>query len=374
MAKKDFYDILGVQRNASAEEIKKAYRQMALKYHPDRNPGDKAAEDTFKEASEAYSVLGNDEKKRLYDQYGHEGLRTSGGGGFQDFSFFSDATFSGFEDILGNLFGFSGGRGGGRQSRRAQRGRDVGIDVNVTMEDAYNGVEKEVQVTKERNCPACDGNGNEPGHAPVTCSTCGGSGQMRRSHGFFSIAQTCHACNGAGQVITHRCAKCKGSGRIPEQKTLKVTFPAGVDSGNRLRMTGEGEEGYLGGRPGDLYISIVVDEHDYFVRHENDLIYRMEITFAQAALGDTLKVDTFWGPEKIKVEPESQTGKIIRLKGKGFKNVNGWGRGDMLVELRVLTPTGLSKKEKDLFHQLRELELQKSGDREKSEKKKGLFN
>jgi len=360
MAKRDYYEVLGVSRNSGSDEIKKAYRKLALQFHPDRNPGDREAEENFKEASEAYSVLGNDEKKRIYDQFGFEGLKSTGRGA-TDFSFFSDSIFSDFEDILGSFFGFgSQGRRGGR-GPRPQRGRDVGLEVSLTMEEAYNGIEKEVNVVKEKNCSICDGAGNEPGHPPETCAQCGGAGSVRRSQGFFSIATTCPVCNGAGKIIKHPCKKCSGRGRMTESKSLKVNFPAGVANGNRLRIGGEGEEGYSGGRSGDLYVIINVEEHDYFRREDNDLVYELEISFAQAALGDTVKIETFYGTEKIKIPPESQTGKVTRIKGKGFKNVNGWGKGDLLVILKIVTPTHLTRKERDLFQQLREIEKQKTG-------------
>jgi molecular chaperone DnaJ len=370
MAKQDYYDVLGVPRNAGADEIKKAYRKLALKYHPDRNQGDAESEEKFKEASEAYSVLADNEKRSIYDQFGHEGLR-AGGRGAGDFSFFSDSIFSDFEDILGNFFGFGSQRRGG-QGRRPQRGRDVGMDVDLTMEEAYNGVEKDLEITKEKNCHICDGSGNEPGYPPETCAQCGGSGSARRSHGFFSIATTCPVCNGAGKIIKHPCKTCGGKGRIPEKKTINAKFPAGVANGNRLRVGGEGEEGYNGGRSGDLYIQINVAEDDHFRREDNDLVYELDITFAQAALGDDIKIDTFYGTEKIKIHPESQNGKIIRFKGKGFKNVGGWGKGDLLVVLRVVTPTHITRKERDLFRQLREIEKQRSG--EVARQNKRLFN
>jgi molecular chaperone DnaJ len=371
MAKRDYYEVLGVSRNASTDEIKKAYRQLALKYHPDRNQGSSEAEEKFKEASEAYSVLGDKEKRQMYDRFGFDGLKGVSRG-FSDFSFFSDSIFSDFGDILGNFFGFGppGRRGGPGQ--RAQRGRDIGTEVNLTMEESYNGVEKEVEVTKEKNCHICDGSGNEPGYPPETCAQCGGNGSIRRSQGFFSIATTCPVCNGAGKIIKHPCKECNGKGRAVERKSIKVTFPAGVANGNRLRVTGEGEAGYNGGRSGDLYIIINVEEHDYFRREDNDLICELEITFSQAALGDDVKIKTFYGTEKIKIQPESQGGKITRFKGKGFKNVNGWGKGDLLVVLKVVTPTHLTRKERDLFKQLREIEKKKSS--EHSTEDRSFFN
>jgi molecular chaperone DnaJ len=361
MTKRDYYEILGVERNAGTNDIKKAYRKLALQYHPDRNQDNPEAEEKFKEASEAYAVLADDEKRKIYDQYGHEGLRASGGRGFSDFSFFGNSIFSDFEDILGNLFGFGGGGRGGRGGR-ASRGRDIGYELNITLEEAFNGVDKEIELERMRSCEICDGSGSEPGRPPETCSQCGGAGKIRRSQGFFSIASTCPVCNGQGQVIRYPCKTCDGKGRTSEKRNIKISIPAGVDNGNRLRVTGEGEGGYNGGRSGDLYVILNIEEDDRFKRDASDLIYNLDISFAQAALGDNVKIDTFLGPEKIKIHPESQTGKIIRIKGKGFKNVNGWGKGDLLVILNVVTPTRLSKKEKELFRQLKEIEMQKTGD------------
>jgi molecular chaperone DnaJ len=360
MTKRDYYEVLGVEKNSNNADIKKAYRKLALQYHPDRNPDDKEAEDKFKEASEAYSVLADGQKRQVYDQYGFEGLKGAGRG-FGDFSFFSDSIFSDFEDILGSFFGFGGGgRGAGQYG--ARRGRDIGFELNLTLEEAYNGVEKEVEAERSVGCNICDGSGSEPGRPPETCNQCGGAGKVRRSQGFFSIATACPVCNGQGQIIRYPCTKCSGKGRLPETRKIKVTIPAGVDNGNRLRVGGEGEGGYNGGRPGDLYVILVIEEDDKFKRQDNDLIYRLDITFAQAAMGDNIKIKTFYGSEKIKIHPESQNGKIIRIKGKGFKNVNGWGKGDLLVILNVVTPTRISKEEKELFRQLREIERRKSGD------------
>ena len=356
MDQRDYYEVLGVARDASTGDIKKAYRQLAMKYHPDRNPGDSEAEDKFKEASEAYSVLGDEEKRKLYDRYGHAGLKGNNRG-FGDFSFFSDSVFSDFGDILGSFFGFGGG---GRDG--ARRGRDIGMEFNITMEEAFKGIEKEVELKRERNCEICDGSGNEPGRPIETCQQCGGSGKTRVTHGFFSIASTCPVCDGKGKIIRYPCKSCNGKGRALEPRKIKVNLPAGVASGNRLRVSGEGEGGFNGGRSGDLYLIINVEEHDKFKREGNDLIYTLDITFAQAALGDDIKIETFDGTEKIKIHPESQTGKIIRLKGKGFKNVNSWGKGDLLVILNVVTPTRLGKREKELFRELREIELEKTGE------------
>ncbi len=358
MAKRDYYEILGVSGNATPEEIKKAYRQLALKYHPDRNQGNPEAEEKFKEASDAYSVLADAGKRQTYDRFGHDGLKMSGRG-FSD-SVFSDSIFSDFEDILGGFFGFGSSRGRGRGRSGPRRGRDVGMEVSLTLEDAYKGVEKNIEIKKEVSCDICDGSGSEPGKSLESCRQCGGSGSVRRSQGFFSIATTCPVCNGAGKIIAHPCGKCRGKGRISESKEMKVTFPPGVDNGNKMRIPGEGEGGYNGGRSGDLYVIIEIEEDDNFERQDNNLVHKLEITFSQAALGDEIKIDTFYGKEKIRVTPETQDGKIIRLKGKGFKNVNSWGKGDMLVIIDVVTPVQLSRKERELFRELREIEKNKA--------------
>ena len=368
MTDKDYYQILGVPRNATTPEIKKAYREKALKYHPDRNQGDAEAEEKFKAASEAYSVLGNEEKRQIFDQYGAAGLKTGG----RDFSIFSDSIFADFGDILGDFFGFSSPFSGRDQGHRQQRGRDMGIEVQLTLEESYNGVERSISIEKEVNCATCQGDGSEPGKPPETCRQCGGSGGIRRSQGFFSISTTCPLCKGMGKMVTHPCKTCGGSGRTSAEKEIKVTFPAGVDQGNKLRISGDGEGGYNGGRPGDLYLMINVSEHEFFHRDENDLVCDLEISFTQAVLGDEVKLKTFYGTEKIKIPPVTENGRMIRIKGKGFKNVNGWGKGDFRIVFRVTTPQTLSRKEKELYTQLREIEQSKN--KKKSEKDKtGLF-
>jgi molecular chaperone DnaJ len=357
MAKRDYYEILGIARDTAPDEIKKAYRKLALKYHPDRNQGNPEAEEKFKEASEAYSVLADAEKRQTYDRFGHDGLKMSGRGTSD--SFFSESIFSDFEDILGGIFGFGSSRGGGRRGPR--KGRDFGMEVQLTLEEAYSGVEKNIDIKKEVACDLCDGSGSEPGTTPESCRQCGGSGSVRRSQGFFSIATTCPVCNGAGKIITHPCEECNGKGRKINTKEMKVTFPPGVDTGNKLRIPGEGEGGYNGGRSGDLYVIIEIEEDDRFEREDNNLIFKLEITFAQAALGDEVKIDTFYGTEKIRIPPETQNGKVIRIKGKGFKHVNSWGKGDMLIIVNVTTPVKLSRKERELFRDLREIEKKKKG-------------
>lgn len=372
MAKKDYYEVLGVSRNSTVGEIKQSYRKLALKYHPDRNQGNPEAEEKFKEASEAYSVLGNDEKRKIYDNYGFDGLNM-GGRGFSTSSFFSDSIFSDFGDILGDLFGFGNFSSTRKNERyRTRKGSDIGIEVDLTLEEAYKGIEKTVTVHREKNCDVCNGTGAELGTSPDVCMQCGGTGNIRRSQGFFSISTTCSMCNGSGKIISHPCKKCKGNGRIEDIKDIKVIFPPGVDNGNRLRITGEGEEGFDGGRPGDLYIIISVKEDDKFKREGNNLIYELNINFSQAALGDEVKIKTFYGTEKIKVPSETQNEKIVKIKGKGFKNINSWGKGDLLVIIKVVTPTNISRREKEIYKELREIENKKS--KNFSTESKNIFN
>jgi molecular chaperone DnaJ len=356
MVKKDYYRILGVGREASAEEIKKAYRKLALQHHPDRNRDNPEAEERFKEASEAYSVLGNNEKRQIYDQYGAEGLRSSGG---SDFGFFSDSIFSDFGDILGDMFGFGGAFSGRGQRRGPRKGSDLGLEVALTLEESFLGVEKEIDVEREANCDACDGSGSEPGHGEEVCRKCGGSGHVRIAQGFFSMATTCSACRGSGKTISHPCKKCRGLGRQRESKKIKVTFPAGIDDGNRLRVAGEGEGGRQGGAPGDLYIVVRIKPDKLFHRQENDLLMQLPISFSQAALGDLVSIKTFEGTEKIKIPPSAQNGQILKIKNKGFRQVNRWSRGDLLVQIQVVTPRNLSRQESELFKKLREIEADK---------------
>jgi len=357
MAKKEYYQILGVNRNASAEEIKKAYRKLALQHHPDRNRDNPEAEEKFKEASEAYSVLGNIEKRQIYDQYGVEGLRAGGGG--QDFGFFSDSIFSDFGDILGDLFGFGGSFSANRQRRGPRQGNDLGLEVTLTLEESFLGAEKEIEVDRERNCDVCDGSGSEPAKGADVCRKCGGTGNVRISQGFFSVATTCSSCQGRGRVIAHPCKKCRGQGRLQKAKKIKVTFPAGIDEGNRLRVSGEGEGGREGGSSGDLFIMVKIKPDKYFQRHGNDLLYLLLVSFSQAALGDHVSIKTFEGTEKIKIPPAAQNGQVLKIKNKGFRQVNRWSRGDLLIQINVVTPHTLSRQETELFKKLREIETGK---------------
>ena len=355
MAKKDYYQILEVHRNANAEEIKKAYRKMALQHHPDRNRDKPEAEEKFKEASEAYSVLGNGEKRKIYDQYGVEGLRM--GGGSSDSGFFSDSTFADFGDILGDLFGFGQSFSGGRQGRRGSRkGRDLGLEIVLTLEESFLGVEKEIAVERERSCHDCDGSGSEPGKQADVCSKCGGTGNVRLAQGFFSVSTTCSSCRGSGKIIAHPCKKCGGQGRLMEAKKIKVTFPAGIDEGNRLRVAGEGESGSQEGSPGDLYLMVRIKEDKNFQRQENDLLCQLQLSFSQAALGDQINVKTFEEVEKVKIPPSAQNGQVIKIKGKGFRQINRWSRGDLLIQIHVKTPQNLTHQETELFKKLREIE------------------
>lgn len=357
--KRDYYEVLNVLKTATTDEIKKSYRKLALKYHPDRNQGDQKSEEKFKEASEAYSVLGNEEKRQIYDQYGFECLRANGRNGFSDFSsFFSDSIFSDFEDILGNFFGF-GSFSRTDQRNRPTKGNNIGKEISLSLEEAYKGIEKNIEIEKGKNCFVCNGNGSKPGKKPEACHQCDGKGKVIRNQVFFSISTKCPECKGSGEVIKHPCRECSGKGRIEEKKTIKVTFPAGVDTGNRLRVSEEGEEGYNGGGPGDLFLIINVEQDREFKRKDSDLIHELCITFSQAALGDEVKIKTFYGTEKIRILPETQSRKIIRLKGKGFMNLNGWARGDLLVTVKVISPTRLSNKEMEIFKKLQEIEIRK---------------
>lgn len=348
MKKKDYYEILGVPRNATQEEIKKAYRNLALKYHPDRNPGDKEAEEKFKEAAEAYSVLGDPEKRRIYDTYGHSGLR---GEQFTDFDIFSSSIFQEFEDILGNFFGFD--FFSPRRSKRGPKpGADIWLEVEISLEDAFIGVEKEIEVYRDEICSVCNGEGVEKGTKREVCPTCKGSGHVRYQQGFFSISRTCPQCDGSGEIIKNPCKACRGTGKRKEKRTLKIKIPAGIDSGAKLRIQGEGEMGEFGGRRGDLYVIVRIAPHPIFERRGDNLYMEVPITFPQAALGAELKIPTLDGDEHLKIPEETQTGTVFRLKGKGMRVLGSARRGDLFVKVRVVTPTNLTKEEKKLLQQL----------------------
>ncbi len=356
MSKTDYYEVLCVARNASEAELKKAYRRMAMKYHPDRNPGDAEAEARFKEVKEAYEVLSDPRKRAAYDQFGHAGVDPSqGAGGFSGGG-------SSFSDIFGDVFGdiFGGGGGAGRQ--RAYRGSDLQYNLELTLEEAVFGIEKVIEIPRMDVCDACGGSGAAPGSSPVTCSTCGGAGQVRMQQGFFSVQQTCPTCRGTGQEIRNPCAKCHGEGRVQVTKKLEVKIPAGVDTGDRIRLSGEGEAGINGGPAGDLYVQVVVKEHKLFTRDGDDLYCEVPISFPTAALGGELEVPTLDGRVNLKIPPETQTGKLFRLRGKGVKPVRGGPVGDLICRVRVETPVNLNKEQKALLEEFGR-SLEKGGTR-----------
>jgi molecular chaperone DnaJ len=355
MSSRDHYQTLGVSRTASAEEIKKAYRQLALRHHPDRNPGDRGAEDRFKEAAEAYSVLADPQKREIYDRYGPDGLRGAGGEGFPGFN---GSIFEEFEDILGNFFGFNFGESfGGRARRgRAERGRDLGLEVEIALEEAAAGIEREISLNRLELCPACGGSKARTGTRPSTCPSCGGRGQVRRSQGFFTVASTCSHCGGAGEVVAAPCEDCRGAGRKGQKRTLKVRIPPGVGDGSRMRLTGEGEAGEAGAGRGDLYVTVRIRPHEFFQREDGNLACDISLTFAQAALGVVVEVPTLTGGmESLKVPPGTQSGEVFRLRGKGLREVDSRRTGDLFVRAVVLTPDDLSREEKALLRQLAEL-------------------
>lgn len=342
MTKRDYYEILGVSRNASESELKKAYRQLALKHHPDKNPGDHEAEEKFKEASEAYGVLKDPEKRQTYDQFGHEGLKGSGFQGFDDI-------FSAFGDIFGDFFG-------GQQ--RQQSGANLRVDLSLSFLEAAFGSEKEIEVTKHASCKTCRGSGCKPGFPAKHCSTCRGTGQVVRSQGFFSVSTPCPSCHGAGQVITHPCSACRGEGRVLEAKKVSVTIPAGVDEGSRLRLRGEGETGPGGIPAGDLYVFVHVEAHGFFQRDGNDVHCHLKLSFSQAALGSEIQIPLLDDGENqvISVPAGTQSGERYRIPGAGIPHLRGHGRGDQIIHLSIETPRKLSKRQKELFKDLSEID------------------
>jgi molecular chaperone DnaJ len=346
MSKRDYYEVLGVEKAADEKDIKKAYRRVAMKYHPDRNPDDPDADEKFKEATEAYDVLMNSEKRAAYDRFGHAGVDPNmGGGGFGGGSF-SDI----FGDVFGDIFGGGGGRGRGGP----QRGSDLRYTLDISLEDAVRGTTVEIKVPSLSGCDECDGSGARKGSAPVSCSTCGGIGQVRMQQGFFQVQQTCPTCRGRGKMIADPCPKCRGQGRVEKTKTLSVKVPPGVDTGDRIRLTGEGEAGPDGGPPGDLFVQMSVRQHPIFERDGKNLYCEVPITFVAAALGGELEVPTLDGRVKLKIPPETQTGKLFRLRGKGVKPVRGGAVGDLLCRAVVETPVNLNKKQKELLKEFQE--------------------
>lgn len=347
--KRDYYEILGVQRDASNDELKSSYRKLALKFHPDRNPGDKNAEDQFKEAAEAYEVLRDAEKRQLYDQFGHAGLE---GAGFSGFGGFEDI-FSSFGDIFEDFFGFSGRR---RSGTRAQRGSDLRYDLTLGFMEAAFGTETEISIEKMEVCPTCNGDRCQPGTVPETCRQCGGMGQISRNQGFFTVRSTCPVCRGEGQAIPNPCNQCRGSGQVAVAKKVSVKIPGGVDNGSRLRLTGEGEPGRQGGPQGDLYVFIYVQDHDFFQRRDSDIICRVPISFVQAALGDKIKVPTLNGDKKLQIPKGTQPGDVLYFKGEGIPSLRTGRRGDQIIQVDIKTPTHLSKRQETLLREFAELE------------------
>ena len=348
MSKRDYYEVLGVDKNTDDKDIKKAYRRVAMKYHPDRNPDDPDADHKFKEATEAYDILMDAEKRAAYDRFGHAGVDPSmgGGGGFGGGGNFSDI----FGDVFGDIFGGGGGRGRGGP----QRGSDLRYTLDITLEDAVKGTTVEIRVPSLSACEKCDGSGAKKGSSPVTCGTCGGAGQVRMQQGLFQVQQTCPTCRGRGKTITDPCNACHGQGRVEKTRTLSVKVPPGVDTGDRIRLSGEGEAGPDGGPPGDLFVQMSVRQHNIFERDGKNLYCEVPITFVDAALGGELEVPTLDGRVKLKIPAETQTGKLFRLRGKGVKPVRGGSVGDLLCRAVVETPVKLNKRQKALLEQFQE--------------------
>jgi molecular chaperone DnaJ len=349
--KRDYYDVLGVGRSASDQEIKSAYRKLALQFHPDRNPDSKdESTEKFKEITEAYSVLADSQKRAMYDRYGHAGVSGSAGAGaWPDFS---STIFSDFEDIFGDLFGFGGGAGRGRGRRGAQRGADLRYDLEISFEEAASGLETKIKIPRWETCSSCSGRGTRKGSAPVTCDACAGRGQIRHQQGFFTLTQTCPRCQGIGQVIRDACPTCHGEGRLRQERVLGIKIPAGVEDEMRLRVSGEGEAGTYGGPSGDLFVVLRVREHPYFERQGNDLYCDIPISITQAVLGSEIKVPTLHGQERLRIPEGTQSNAVLRLRGKGVPSVDGHGPGDLYVRVHVVIPTHLTRDQRRLVEML----------------------
>ncbi len=348
MAKKDYYEVLGVNRDASDDELKKAYRKLAMKHHPDRNPDNPKAEEHFKEAKEAYEALSDDQKRAAYDQHGHAAFEAGGMGGGSPFG--AGGQGFDFSDIFGDIFGGARGGGGGGRSN-VHRGADLRYNLEVTLEQAARGTETKIRIPTMAECKTCDGSGAKPGTSPTSCTTCGGHGQVRMQQGFFSIQQACPRCHGTGKMIASPCKDCQGGGRIKQHKTLSVKIPAGVDNDDRIRLSGEGEHGTNGGPAGDLYVVINIKPHAVFQRDHNDLHCEMPISFTTAALGGEIVIPTLDGKASIKVPAETQSAKVFRLRGKGIKGVRSSSHGDLHCHVVVETPVKLTEKQKELLRE-----------------------
>ncbi|MBD0370914.1 MAG: molecular chaperone DnaJ [Pyrinomonadaceae bacterium] len=372
-SKRDYYEVLGVARTANEQEIKSAYRRLAIQYHPDKNPGNTEAEEKFKEAAEAYSVLSDAEQRRRYDRFGHAGVSSSAAGAGAGWG---APGFGGIEDILGDLFGFGdvfGGRAGGSRRTAAQRGADLRYDLEISLEDAAGGMTAQLRIPRLEACDVCEGSGAKQGTQPENCQTCGGVGQVRYQQGFFSVARTCSACRGTGKIIKTPCEQCKGAGRVEREKTMEVKIPAGVETGSRLRIAGEGEAGTQGGASGDLYVVIHVAEHEEFERQGSNLYSSVPVTFAQAALGAQVSVKTLDGQHDLKIPAGTQTGTVFRVKGQGMPVLGGRGRGDLFVAVTVVTPTTLTREQRKLLEQLAEIETHELEDKGLMDKVRDIF-
>nr|WP_136249734.1 molecular chaperone DnaJ [Ningiella ruwaisensis] len=365
MSKRDYYEVLGVAKGASERDIKKAYKKLAMKYHPDRAQGDKSLEDKFKEVQEAYEILSDERKRAAYDQYGHAGVDPNrGGGGF-------GGGGADFGDIFGDVFGDIFGGGRGRQSR-ARQGADLRYNLEMSLEEAVRGKEVEIRVPTLVECEVCHGSGAKKGSSPTTCPTCKGNGQVQMRQGFFAVQQTCPTCSGKGKIISDPCSPCRGQGRVEKTKTLSVKVPPGVDTGDRIRLTGEGEAGEQGAPAGDLYVQVHVRDHSIFTRDGNNLYCEVPLGFTTAALGGEIQVPTLDGKVKLKITPETQTGKMFRLRGKGVKSVRSGAVGDLMCKVVIETPVNLSSKQKEL---LEEFEASINGQSAKHRpKEKGFFD
>lgn len=375
VTKRDYYEVLGLDKGADEQAIKKAYRKMAMKYHPDKNAGNKESEEKFKELSEAYEVLSDSNKKARYDQFGHAGLGGNGQGGFEGHS-----GFGGFDDIFGDIFDmFGGGFSNGRKKSGPQKGADLRYELGINFEEAAFGVEKEVNISRHEKCGVCQGTGAKPGKSPKTCSKCNGNGEVRYTQrtplGQFVNVKTCDACRGEGTVIEDPCGECKGSGKVQKNKKIEIKIPAGVDTGSAIPLRGEGEPGAKGGPSGDLFIVLRVRPHEIFQRDGNDIICEIPITFVQAALGDDLVIPSLDGKIKYKIPEGTQSGTIFRIKGKGIPNLRGYGRGDLYVKVIVEIPKRLNEKQKDLLIKFGEIMGEEGHDQRKGffDKVKNVF-